>query len=1247
MLFEFYFCLICNYGLAQEDNSTTIPRHKVVTPPVHQWIAYQAAIGNVWQDIPQEIKDHLDDYSSVWINDSDNNLDHSGYYEMGGINGNPEGILIGSGEEDKDTSGVLCSSGDVPGDYGRSIIDPDDNGPWIYHYWNPDTLQSGNFDDGLSLTAGESKIVCNDYRAKNFKSAYNRAQSLWDNYVIPNYDIDKNKSYYYLGRVVHLLTDMTVPAHVHEDPHADVAEVDDDCYEDFMNDPGGLPWCSGQVYRCFYGSNYEGQCYNYETVLFYSSPVSNSTDLFKLFWYTAQKTQYYASDDSSGNDYYYKDDGTQPIFNPSLWSGEDVEIILNKTDVENYSDCKEDNLVKITEALIPHAIRAVAGLYRLFWHETHAKFEISTYPVNGDIYLDGNKIGNGSVSIFVEVGSHTISFGYVSGYTTPQSQLIDAVAGKTYSRVGSYVGAVTQPPNKPISPNPSNGAINQSINVDISWSDGGGTTSYKVYFGTDSSPDSGEYKGSQTGLSYDPGTLNYNTTYYWRIDAVNSDGTTTGDVWRFTTQTQSSQYSVITSSSPTEGGITSGYGTYVSGSTVTVTANPYLGYTFVNWTEDGSVVFSSRSYSFTINRNRNLIAHFSPDSTPPNTWINDGPTGLIDYNNVTFSYSGQDNTTVSSQLVYSYMLEGYDANWSDFSSSKNKSYNSLPNGSYTFKVRAKDFFNNIDPSPAERSFYILKSNSKILLSVPDGYYALHPVQSPDGTKILYGLYSSHNFDLWVMNSNGSSSPDKLVEGLFPSDWKDDYLMFLQGSWSPDGTKVAFTKGSGKNEDIFDIWVINTDNPDKEYQVTKSGKACMPVWSPDGDKIAYIGVENNTFQIFVINGDGTGLPLKIITPLSFSVWGISWSPDSKKLAYIAYEKIDNNGNFHIYISSSDGTGDPFKLVNNAVIYAHHELLMWLKTSWSPSGKKICYISDVGIDNYLGISIIDSNGNGDRQLIYAGINTVFPTWTSDETKILFSKLAADNKSIKIYLLDYKFDSQSFPSLNLFLPILNQTLSGTVNVIGTVNNNTSVDNITCLSALSSWKLEYGKGENPDQWITIASSSDSINNSLIASWRTDYLKAGLYKLRFYATDGIDNNFQSVTVNIEETINKDSLPWLNILLLDNDQDNDGMPDDWEVANGLNPNVNDANLDPDGDGLTNLQEYKLGTNPKNADTDGDGMPDGWEVQNSLNPKVNDCNEDPDQDGWTNCQEYWFGTNPRDKNSHPNKGLPWLSIILFD
>ena len=47
------------------------------------------------------------------------------------------------------------------------------------------------------------------------------------------------------------------------------------------------------------------------------------------------------------------------------------------------------------------------------------------------------------------------------------------------------------------------------------------------------------------------------------------------------------------------------------------------------------------------------------------------------------------------------------------------------------------------------------------------------------------------------------------------------------------------------------------------------------------------------------------------------------------------------------------------------------------------------------------------------------------------------------------------------------------------------------------------------------------------------------------------------------------------------DTDGDGMADAWELEHGLRIGVNDADLDPDGDGMTNLQEFIAGTDPQN------------------------------------------------------------------
>jgi VCBS repeat-containing protein len=66
----------------------------------------------------------------------------------------------------------------------------------------------------------------------------------------------------------------------------------------------------------------------------------------------------------------------------------------------------------------------------------------------------------------------------------------------------------------------------------------------------------------------------------------------------------------------------------------------------------------------------------------------------------------------------------------------------------------------------------------------------------------------------------------------------------------------------------------------------------------------------------------------------------------------------------------------------------------------------------------------------------------------------------------------------------------------------------------------------------------------------------------------------------------------------DPDDDNDGMPDTWEIENGLDPEVDDGANDPDHDGLTNLQEYNGGmnsTDPWMTDTDGDGVGDSTDT----------------------------------------------------
>lgn len=68
------------------------------------------------------------------------------------------------------------------------------------------------------------------------------------------------------------------------------------------------------------------------------------------------------------------------------------------------------------------------------------------------------------------------------------------------------------------------------------------------------------------------------------------------------------------------------------------------------------------------------------------------------------------------------------------------------------------------------------------------------------------------------------------------------------------------------------------------------------------------------------------------------------------------------------------------------------------------------------------------------------------------------------------------------------------------------------------------------------------------------------------------------------------------------DNDGDEMLDQWEIDKGFDPkNPADAAEDKDADGLSNLEEFKHNTNPKEADTDGDNFTDKQEVDAGTNP----------------------------------------------
>ncbi|MEI8122194.1 MAG: matrixin family metalloprotease, partial [bacterium] len=114
----------------------------------------------------------------------------------------------------------------------------------------------------------------------------------------------------------------------------------------------------------------------------------------------------------------------------------------------------------------------------------------------------------------------------------------------------------------------------------------------------------------------------------------------------------------------------------------------------------------------------------------------------------------------------------------------------------------------------------------------------------------------------------------------------------------------------------------------------------------------------------------------------------------------------------------------------------------------------------------------------------------------------------------------------------------------------------------------------------------------------------------------------------------EDVLMWDNSnSRLPRDSDGDGLPDDWEVAHGLDPRtgdgINGADGDPDGDGLSNFYEYLCGTDPWSVDSNGNGI---W-----------DMDEDSDGDGLSNREELRRLTLPNDKDTDDDGVSDWEEV----
>ena len=256
------------------------PRHET-DPAVHQWIIFQAR--SIWSAAELDAR-----LPAAW-SDSVADLDRAP-------------LTYGARMEDAETDMAryaLCGGH-----------------PYCGHFWDP--------------AKGDAAGL---FFFRRWDSAYIRAQKLWDVRVLPLYRAGrKDEAYYWLGRVAHLLADMSVPAHAHRDFHPLWESYERSLVERGQGDYNFKRWTG-------------------------SGAPAPAASLRELFLSLAGLSAGFDSAHAAG---------TMPGHSVGHNGAWEKQGRISRHYNVSYAECRRQ-----ADVLMPAAFQHMAGLFKLFWTQTH------------------------------------------------------------------------------------------------------------------------------------------------------------------------------------------------------------------------------------------------------------------------------------------------------------------------------------------------------------------------------------------------------------------------------------------------------------------------------------------------------------------------------------------------------------------------------------------------------------------------------------------------------------------------------------------------------------------------------------------------------------------------------------------------------------------------------------------------------------------------------------------------------------
>ena len=174
-----------------------------------------------------------------------------------------------------------------------------------------------------------------------------------------------------------------------------------------------------------------------------------------------------------------------------------------------------------------------------------------------------------------------------------------------------------------------------------------------------------------------------------------------------------------------------------------------------------------------------------------------------------------------------------------------------------------------------------------------------PAWSPDGTRIAFRSRRSGEWDIWVMDANGTGQTNLMLD-VRPATSTES-----GPTWSPDGSRILYSS----DIDGFTyakLWTMRADGGDKRRLPVAGAVTDVdlePSWSPDGATIAFRRVDGRaTGSDIIVAALATGAITRVA--LDGPQVSPAWSPDGSRIAFVS----SHSGLLaHVFTMKPDGSG----------------------------------------------------------------------------------------------------------------------------------------------------------------------------------------------------------------------------------------------------------------------------------------------------------------------------------------------------